>query len=520
MKKGKKTLKFIVLILIICLIVGVYAISSAKPVEYRTFTAMKSDIEKKVTGSGTIVASKSRKEYTKVSAEIKEMYYEEGDFVKAGDVLMVLDSDTYMSNIKSQNIAIQQSQLSKNTVQQQISDLKIVANASGYISGLLISEGSYVATTSPVCDIVKNGAYEVTLQFVYNENNLITVGNRAVLTLMGSYSTMNGTVTKVSDMRRVIAGNAQVVDVTIEVSTPGFSLDGVEAKGEVYSDASSLVSVNQSRLTLVKQNTVRAKSTGTVKSLSVSEGSYVNYGDVIAVLENTDLSTNLQNINLSLQNQYNQLSLSKDQLDDYKIVSQIDGVITYWPFEEGDMVPAGTLVATVSNKDTMEFKIPVDELDVAKLDYDQKVDVSIDAIPETEYEPLEGRIKLIPLEGTTTSGITDYYVTIELPGNDDIRISMSANADIIVDSKKDILIVPIDSVKTDDDGTSYVEVLGKDETGKKDIAVRRDIVTGVSDSTYIEVVSGLTEGEEVIIPSTSTLHISTGAMKQMSPFGQ
>ena len=267
---------------------------------------------------------------------------------------------------------------------------------------------------------------------VYNENNLITVGNRAVLTLMGSYSTMNGTVTKVSDMRRVIAGNAQVVDVTIEVSTPGFSLDGVEAKGEVYSDASSLVSVNQSRLTLVKQNTVRAKSTGTVKSLSVSEGSYVNYGDVIAVLENTDLSTNLQNINLSLQNQYNQLSLSKDQLDDYKIVSQIDGVITYWPFEEGDMVPAGTLVATVSNKDTMEFKIPVDELDVAKLDYDQKVDVSIDAIPETEYEPLEGRIKLIPLEGTTTSGITDYYVTIELPGNDDIRISMSANADIIV----------------------------------------------------------------------------------------
>ncbi|MBQ9280362.1 MAG: efflux RND transporter periplasmic adaptor subunit [Clostridia bacterium] len=520
MKKGKKFLKFVIIILIVCLIVGVYAISSAKPTEYRTFVAMKSDIEKIVSGSGTIAASKSRKEYAKVSAEIKKMYFEEGDSVKAGDILMVLDSDTYMSNIKSQNIAIQQSQLSKNTITQQISDLKIVANAPGYISDLLISEGSYVANTSPICDIVKNGVYEVTLQFVYNENSLITVGNTAVLTLMGSYSNMNGTVTKVSDMRKAITGNAQVVEVTIEVPTPGFSLDGIEAKGEVYTGVSSLVSVNQSKFTLVKQNTVRAKSMGTVKSLNVSEGSYVNYGDVIAVLENTDLSTNLQNINLSLQNQYNQLSLSKDQLDNYQIVAQMDGVITYWPFEEGDMVQAGTLLATVSNKETMEFKIPVDELDVAKLDYNQIVNVSIDAIPETEIEPLEGKIKMIPLEGTTTSGVTDYYVTIELPGNDDIRISMSANADIIVDSQKDILVVPIDSVKTDEDGTSYVEVLGKDETGKKDIAIRKDITTGVSDSTYIEVTSGLSEGEEVIVPSTSTLHMSTGAMRQMTTFGQ
>ena len=166
----------------------------------------------------------------------------------------------------------------------------------------------------------------------------------------------------------------------------------------------------------------------------------------------------------------------------------------------------------------MEFKIPVDELDVAKIDYNKKVNVSIDAIPETSKTPIEGRVKLIPLEGTTTSGITDYYVTIELPGRDDIRISMSANADIIVDSKKDILLVPLDAVKTDDEGRSYVEILEKDEANK-DITTKKVITTGTSDSTYIEVTSGLVGGEEVIIPNTSSIHLSTGAMRQMSSFG-
>ena len=519
MKKKKKIIKLIIFLALICLVIGAAVLSHSKPEEYRTYTAGKGSIQTIVSGSGTIGASKTRKGYAKVSAEIKEVYFKEGDSVKAGDVIMRLDSNTYESGIKSQNIAIEQSRLSKNTIEQQIADLKIVANSTGHVSGLSISEGSYVTTSYPVCDIVKKGSYEVTLQFVYNANIPIMVGNQAKITLIGSYATLDGTVTKVSDMRKTIEGNAQAIDVTIEASTTGYTLENMMAKAEVYTSASAVVSVNQSAFSLVKENTVRAKSTGTVKTLNVSEGSYVIKGDVIAVLENTDLSTNLQNINLSLQNQYNQLNLSTDQLDDYSVTAGMDGIITYLPYDEGDMVAAGTLLATVSNTDKMEFKIPVDELDVAKISYDKKVNVSIDAIPDTALHPIEGKVKLIPLEGTTTSGVTDYYVTIELPGREDIRISMSANADIIVESKDDILVVPIDAVKVDEDGNSYVEILERDEENQKNIVTKKSITTGTSDSTYIEVASGLNGGEEVIIPNTSSIHLSTGAMRQMSSFG-
>ena len=171
MKQGKrKGFKIVLTLVVIGIIIGMYVLSSAKPVEYRTFTAIKSSIEKKVTGSGTLAASKSKKEYAKVSAEIKNIFFEEGDHVKVGDVLMTLDAKTYASSIDAQNIAIKQSQLSKDTIQNQIRDLTITANATGYVYGLSISEGSYVGTTSPICNIIKNGVYEVTLDFVYQEH--------------------------------------------------------------------------------------------------------------------------------------------------------------------------------------------------------------------------------------------------------------------------------------------------------------------------------------------------------------
>lgn len=519
MKKNKKFKKWIVILIVIAIVVAIVALNGNKPEEYRTYTVEKRDIETIISGSGTIAASKSRKGYAKVSAEIENIYFKEGDEVHKGDVILKLDANSYESSIKSQNIAIQQSNLSKNAIEKQISDLKIIANATGHISGLSISEGSYVTTAMPICSIVKNGSYEITLQFVYNANNPILVGNKAIVTMTGNYVTLNGTVSKVSDMKKMVEGNTQVIDVTIEVSTSGYTLEGMTAKGEVFTSTGSIASINQSTFSLVKENIVTAKSTGTVKTLNVSDGSYVIKGDVIAELENSDLSTNLQNINLSLQSQYNQLNLSNDQLDDYTITAEMDGIITYLPYDEGDMISAGTLLATVSNTDKMEFKIPVDELDVAKIDYDKKVNVSIDAIPDTEYNPIEGRVKLIPLEGTTTSGITDYYVTIELPGRDDIRISMSANADIIAQSKKDAIAIPIDAIKSEDDGSMYVEVLEKDEATQKDVISKKTITTGVSDSTYIEVTSGLNIGENVIIPSTSSIHMSTGAMRQMSSFG-
>lgn len=496
----KKWVKRILFLLVIVVIVAVIIINKPEEViNYRTSKVERGDIETIISGTGALTASKERKEYSNVSAKVLEIYYEEGNKVEEGYPILKLDSSNYESTIKSQEIAIKQAKLSKQNIQDQINNLKIVAENDGYVKGLAISKGSYVTNSMAICNVVENNKFEIVLQFVYYENNPILIGSNANITVMDSFSTLPGKVIKISDMRKLIEGNAQVVDVTIEVETTGYSLDGAIGKAEISNGITVLQSTNTSMFKNVNSNIIRAKTNGTVKEVFVNEGKRIQKGDIIAILDNSDLTISLNNANLTLENLNNQLSIMKDNLKDYLISAPINGVITNQKVEVGDMIPAGTIITSIADKENMEFVVPIDELDIAKLNYDNEVRVTIDALPETQDNPLIGKIIDVPHEGVTTAGVTDYYITIQLNGNEDMKISMNANADIIVESVKDVLYVPIDAV-IKDNGKRYVDVLLDDGITVN----RKEIEVGASDLTNIEVKEGLTEGENVIIPEVSS----------------
>ena len=187
--------------------------------------------------------------------------------------------------------------------------------------------------------------------------------------------------------------------------------------------------------------------------------------------------------------------MMKDNLKDYTVSAPIKGTITVQNVEVGDLVAAGTFLTSIANKDVMEFVVPIDELDIAKIDYDKEVRITIDALEETIDEPLIGRITEIPQEGVTTAGVTDYYITVQLDGNSSMKISMNANADIVVNSVKDVLYVPLDAV-VKENGKRYVDVLLADGVTTE----RREVIVGASDITNIEIKTGLNENETIIIP--------------------
>ena len=80
-----------------------------------------------------------------------------------------------------------------------------------------------------------------------------------------------------------------------------------------------------------------------------------------------------------------------------------------------------------------------------------------------------------------------------------MKISMNANADIVINSVKDVLTIPVDSI-IKENGKKYVDVLLQDGVTVE----RKEIETGASDITNIEVKSGLEEGEKVIIPEVNS----------------
>ncbi len=494
----RKWVRITLVVLIIMVIVGCSVANKGTEASYRTAKIERGDIISSVSGSGTIAAVEARKEISKVSSTVEEIFFEEGQFVNEGDVIIKFDDESYEMNIKAQEAAVKQAQITKDSLNRQINNMKIKANSEGTVKGLVIDEGSYVTNAMNVCEIASTNKYEVTLQFLSTIAERISIGNKAEILLIDSYSYVDGYVSYIGTSKTTLSSGGVVVDVTITVDSEEYSLAGLKAKASIIAnDGGKITSANTGTFGKKLAAQVLANVSGEVSKLYVKNGQYVKAGDIIAEVKNDDILANLQATNVGLQNSYDQLTFAKDKLEDYTIIAPISGTITAQSVKVGDIVAAGTLITTVSNTNEYEFKIPVDELDISKISTDNKVLITVDALPETEDEPIVGRISKIPLEGVTVGGVTDYYVTISIPGTEKIRISMNASAEIILQESLDVLKLPVEAV-IKENGKKYVEVI------KNGVATKTEVTVGNSNAAYVEVIEGLSEGDEVVIPEQKT----------------
>jgi HlyD family secretion protein len=165
---------------------------------------------------------------------------------------------------------------------------------------------------------------------------------------------------------------------------------------------------------------------------------------------------------------------------------------------EGDpVVPltsyqAGTALTNLADMATLIFKGTVDEIDVGKLREGMPAKIKIGALPEAK---VDGRVSKIAPKSKTAEGATLFDVEIDLlPGKDVIlRAGYSANADIAVREKADVLLVP-ERLVAFADGKATVEVPGKGDASP----VKKDVKVGLSDGMNIEVVEGLAEKDLVV----------------------
>ncbi len=165
---------------------------------------------------------------------------------------------------------------------------------------------------------------------------------------------------------------------------------------------------------------------------------------------------------------------------------------------EGDpVVPltsyqAGTALTNLADMATLIFKGTVDEIDVGKLHEGMPAKIRIGALPEAK---VEGKVSKIAPKSKTAEGATLFDVEIDLlPGKDVIlRAGYSANADIAVREKADVLLVP-ERLVAFADGKATVEVPGKGDLGP----VKKEVKVGLSDGMSIEVVEGLAEKDLVV----------------------
>ena len=166
-----------------------------------------------------------------------------------------------------------------------------------------------------------------------------------------------------------------------------------------------------------------------------------------------------------------------------------DPVVPLTSFQEG------TELATIADMGDLIFRGTVDEIDVGKLEQGVTARLKIGALPGVE---VRGRLTRIAPQAKEEDGARLFDVEIELDPTDEVtlRAGYSANADLIIREKEDILLIPERLVLFEDEGAkTFVELPGE---GPEAEPSKVEIETGLSDGLNIEVVSGLDEGTEVV----------------------
>lgn len=509
-KKKKSKKKILILLL---LVVGFFGVSSymknangsvKTKFDYEEVTTDIGNIEVIVEGKGVIEENSVYNIAPAVNGEIIEDNVVVGEYVNKDDLLYVIDSEDLDATLSSARLAVEQAQISYNNIKKQISDLTITSNASGHVSDLVLSKGAYVTNAMQICNVVDKNQYEVVLQFINPTTSPIRVGNKASLTYLSYLSTIEGVVTNVSDRTILLPEGSQVVEVTIGVETPGYSLNNAQVKGTVYTDSGvNMLSVNVASIAGVTSNMVKSKTMGTVKEVHVKNGDYVIPGTGIATLENSDLQTSLSNAEIALKNARNSLSNAERQLENYYITSPISGMIAYKNNKLGDIISkfqtaTSNVMVTVVDNSIKKFSMEIDELDIAKVKVGQDVVITIDALEGKEYV---GKVANINTIGKTTAGITTYTVLIELENHSEIYSGMNVDASIQISSIENVIRVPLSAVRKGNVVYKKAEDINyQDEDSSVPMGYQKvSVEIGQNNSDYIEIISGLEEGDVVLI---------------------
>ena len=459
------------------------------------------DIVNVYDGSGTINAADSYTVKSLVTGTVLTADFELGDSIEKGDILYTIDISDVENNLASAQLSVEQAQRNYDD----IADMQNVrTRISGEVSSFAVAAGDAVQAGQTVATIRDTSVMLLAVDFPAAEAQSFVAGQAAQVMPDTTFETLNGTIRSVSGADP--AGDASLMTCTVTIAVPNAgSLTTAQAAVAQVNGVSSL---NSAHFTYQREETVVAAASGTVSELCVKEGSTVRQDDVILRITGKDLDKQTKNAADSLRAAELQMSSAEKTISHYTIDAPISGTIVDKKVKAGDKLSANDTamqnLCTIYDMSYLEMKLNVDELKIRSLEVGQEVDITADAVPGETYK---GVISSILVAGTTANGSTNYPVTVRIDDMGELLPGMNATAKITTASVKNVLALPNAALVRG----SYVLVTKDSPSAANaetsmtapDGYVYVKVTTGISDDDYIEVKSGLQEGDTIAYDNSS-----------------
>ena len=485
---GKKGRRWIVLCVLAVAVIGggtaflsrTRAKAAKAETTYTTASVEKRSITNALTGSGTLQPADSYTVTTLVSGEVLSDTFEEGDIVEKDQLLYTIDSS---------DVSTTETQAQTNYTQA-LKAKYPTADISGTVSEVYVSNGDAVSAGTELCRISASNDLTIDFQFSYAKDGDFYVGQPAKIYLNGYAGYIDGTVAQVGGSSMANATGMKMTTVRVKAVNPGLVTGDCTASAVV----GNYTSYGQTTVKIGTGSTITATASGKVSGLTLMPGDSVSSGQRICTITGDSVDNQLKNAKASLES-------AQDRLDDYMVTSPITGTVVEKTVKAGDNVGTGSnsnnTLCIIYDLTYLEMTLNIDELDIDNVEVGQTVNITSDAKAGQTYTGVVTKVSVV---GTTSGGTTTYPVTVRIDDTDGLRPGMNVDAEIVLSSADGVLAIPSlavnrgDTVLVTSDSPSAANAL---EQEAPEGYAYVQVTTGVSDDSYIEITSGLQEGDAV-----------------------
>lgn len=512
-KRRKILSGFLAVILIFLVFFAVKGISGNKNGEtsYVLAAAEKGTLVDSISGSGQVSASYQLDVKPKVSGDVVNVAAASGQAIKAGGLIMQIDSTDAQKAVRDAAIGLENAQISldqaNTTLQNTTGDLK-----KAYDQAFNYIDSSFVDFQTALYGLNDAIFSNSLTSSQWNLDIYLSALNQKA----SDYSNVSAYQSYHASKLKYQANLADYNSISRSADTA--KIDSLIS--ETYQTAKSFSMAIKDAASLIQsyKNSLTAQNLPVSSSIDVYLSNLASYsgkinGDVINLYTvGQTIQTkagadplNIQSRELSVKQQQNALSDAQQKLANYSVRAPFDGVIAKINFSEGDSVSSGTAVATLITKQ-LTAEISLNEVDIAKIKTGQSATLTFDAVSGLS---ITGKVGEVDTIGTVSQGVVTYNVKI-IFDTTDIRVKpgMSVSAAIITDIKADALLVPSSAVKNKNGGY-YVETLDSKTSNNAQASAGNTITTaaqpknqsveiGLSNDSQTEIISGLSEGDKVV----------------------
>jgi HlyD family secretion protein len=470
----KPKIKLGLLLIILCLALPVAAACAGGGTEGMSQQLVKverGDIKISVTGSGKIEATREARLTFGSAGKVDKILVKSGDKVKAGDILASLDTSALELALAQSRVALTQAEVA-------LAQAKLAKQTAEY----------NLKNTRDTEDALKLALLNAQIGLEQAQRNLDT-GIAAA-----DYDAARAELNRakawyqyvVEELTRDSAGSVSDWHLAMERAE-----EQLKAAQTQYDN---ILSGYDSGEIAIKRKQVEAA--GLTVDQAQKNLDELTEDITIQGLQVESASQSVEQAKQSVELARRSLDEAQKQLDEATIVTPFDGVVAVVSAKEGDNIPspsmAPTTIVHLVDPDYMELVVEVDEIDIPLLELHQEAVISVDALPGSEFEGTVTAIYPVPEE---VGGVVLYDVrlSLKIPENSRIKIGMSASANVMIEKHSNVLTVPSRAIKENEQGQKIVKVMSDEQVQE------RQVVVGLDDGLRIEILSGLSEGETVVV---------------------